>query len=101
MTFSLPSSSWLLKLPNITLDERNIIIHAKKSTLVHKQQPWKKKGDTTFDVTKGSYDGAETCELVGSFLPSQLQDLNIKVGLYSDDGLATNNTTSRVTENIN
>ena len=46
---------------NITMDERNIIIHAKKSTLIHKQQPWQKKGDTTFEVTMGSYDGAETC----------------------------------------
>ena len=85
---------------NITMDERNIIIHAKKSTLIHKQQPWQKKGDTTFDVTMGSYDGAETCELVGSFLLSQLQDLNINVGLFRDDGLATTNTTPRDTENI-
>ena len=41
-----------------------------KSTLRHKQQPWQKKGDTTFDITMGSYDGAETCDLVGSFLLS-------------------------------
>ena len=82
------------------MDERNIIIHAKKSTLIHKRQPWQKKGDTTFDVTMGSYDGAETCDLVGSFLLSQLQDLNINVGLYRDDGLATTNTTPRDTENI-
>ena len=69
------------------MDERNVIIHAKKSTFIHKQQPWQKKGDTTFDVTMGSYDGVETCELVGScFLLSQLQDLNINVGLYRDDG---------------
>ena len=47
----------------------------------------------------GSYDSAETCELVGSFLLSQLQDLNINVGLYRDDGLATN-ATPRDTENI-
>ena len=53
-----------------------------------------------FDVTMGSYDGAETCELVGSFLLSQLQDLNINLGLYRDDGLAITNATPRVTENI-
>lgn len=35
-----------------------------------------------------------------SFLLSQLQDLNINVGLYRDDGLATTNTTPRDTENI-
>ena len=48
----------------------------------------------------GSYDGAETCELVGSFLLSQLQDLNANVGLYRDDRLAITNTTPRDTENI-
>lgn len=47
-----------------------------------------------------SYDGAETCELVGNFLLSQLQNLNIKVGLYRDDGLATTDATPRDTENI-
>ena len=45
----------------------------------------------------GSYDGAE---LVGSFLPSQLKDLNINVGLYRDDGPAITNATPRDTENI-
>ncbi|PFX13341.1 Fibrillin-1 [Stylophora pistillata] len=36
----------------------------------------------------GSFDGAETCELMGSFFQSQLQHLNINVGLYRDDRLA-------------
>ena len=47
----------------------------------------------------GSFDGAETCELVGSFLLSQLQHLNINVGLYRDDGLAITNASPRDTEN--
>ncbi len=85
---------------NITKDEKDIIIHAKNSILIYDQQPWQKKGDTTFDVTMGSFDGAETCELVGSFLLSQLQHLNINVGLYRDDGLATVNASPRQTENI-
>ena len=43
-----------------------------------------------FDVTMGSFDGAEICDLVGLFL---LHDLTKKfgnkfVGLYRDDGLA-------------
>ena len=46
------------------------------------------------------HDGAETCELVGSFLLSQLQDLNANVRLYRDDGLAITNATPRETENI-
>ena len=58
---------------NIITEERNIIIHAKISILIHKHIPWQKKGNATFDVTMGSYDGAETSELVGSFLLSQLQ----------------------------
>ncbi|XP_048586236.1 uncharacterized protein LOC116612823 [Nematostella vectensis] len=61
----------------ITAEEKNIITHAKSSILVYNQTPWHKKGNSTFDVTMGSYDGAETCELVGNFLLSQLQDLNI------------------------
>ena len=85
---------------NITSEERNIIIHAKNSILVHKHQSWQKKGDTTFDVTMGSYDGAETCELVGSFLLSQLQNLDVNIGLYRDDGLAVTSATPRDTENI-
>ena len=48
----------------------------------------------------GSYDGAETRELVGRFLLSQLQDPNINVGIYRDDGLAITNATLRDTENI-
>ena len=85
---------------NITADERNIITHAKNSILIHKQQPWQKKGNTAFDVTMGSFDGAETCELVGTFLLSQLQHLDINVGLYRDDGLAITNASPRDTENI-
>ena len=48
----------------------------------------------------GCYDGAETCELVGNFLLSQIQKLNINIGLYRDDGLVISNTTPRDTENI-
>ena len=65
---------------------------------MHYRQRRQKKGDTTFDVTISSYDGAETCKLVGSFQLSQLQNLNIK--LYRDEGLATSNATPRDTENI-
>ena len=48
----------------------------------------------------GSYDGAETCELAGSFLLSQLQELNTNIGLYRDDGLVISDTTPRDTENF-
>ena len=47
----------------------------------------------------GSYDGAELCELVGSFRLSQLQKININIGLDRDDRLAISNTTPRDTVN--
>ena len=48
----------------------------------------------------GSYDGAESCEIVGLFLLSQLTSLNINVGIYRDDGLAAVAKTPRQTEII-
>ena len=56
-------------------------------------EPWVKKTSTNhFDVTNeltmGSYDGAETCQLVGAFL---LHQITVKYGntfgFYRDDGL--------------
>ena len=43
-----------------------------------------------FDVTMGSNDGAEICELVGLFLLSLIAEKYRKedTGLYRDDGLA-------------
>ena len=55
--------------------------------LFDRNTPWVKKGNKHFDVGMGSLDGAETCDLVGLFLLSKLQDLNIDLGLYRDDGL--------------
>ena len=47
----------------------------------------------------GSYDGAETCELVGLYILSELGSIkDINVGLYRDDGLATCNLGPRQTE---
>ena len=41
------------------------------------------------DINVGLYrdDGLAVCELVGLYLLSQLQRLDINVGLYRDDGL--------------
>jgi len=47
----------------------------------------------------GSYNGAETCELVGLFILSELSELNINIGLYRDDGLAACTGTPRQIEN--
>ena len=58
---------------------------------------WVKKGnDTLFDVTMGSFDGLEICELVGLYLLDKLSNLIVRenVGLYRDDGLAAINSSS-------
>ena len=51
---------------------------------------WIKKSGESFDVTMGSFDGAEVCQLVGLFLLQKLEKIIPKqdVGLYRDDGLA-------------
>ena len=68
-----------------------IIKHARKSLLFSKSDTWvKKDGDGLFDVTMGSFDGAEVCELVGLYLLHKLTSIIAMncVGLYRDDGLA-------------
>ena len=63
--------------------------------------PWQKKTtQTTFDVTMGSWDGAEICELIGLYLLFLLRDIDINVGLYRDDGLAFTDKTPRQCECI-
>ena len=68
-----------------------MISHARKSLLFRDGNAWvKKEGNPLFDVTMGSYDGAEVCELVGLYLLGKLATLigTKNVGLYRDDGLA-------------
>ena len=70
---------------------------ARKSLLFNKDETWVKKGDDTLlDVTIGSFDGAEICELVGLYLLDKLSSLigRKNVGLYRDDGLAAINSSS-------
>lgn len=76
----------------VTDEEVRVMKHARKSLLFSQNAEWIKKnsdGDL-FDVTMGSFDGAELCELVGLYLLSKLETLLGKsaVGLYRDDGLA-------------
>ena len=59
--------------------------------LFHDGNAWvRKEGNPLFDVTMGSYNGAEVCELVGLYLSGKLAPLigTKYVGLYRDDGLA-------------
>ena len=71
-------------------EDLQIIMQARKSLLYNDGIPWiKKDGSYTFDVTMGSFDGAEACGLVVIYLLSKLsEDLQItNVELYRDDGL--------------
>jgi hypothetical protein len=80
--------------------DHEIIAQTKKSLLHNQGQTWSKTNNPDFDVTMGSYDGAEVCELVGLFLLSELCTLKINIGLYRDDGLAVCKGSPRYIENI-
>ena len=61
----------------------------------------KKHSTAPFDVTMGSFDGAETCELVGSYLLNQLPEgIRKQIGLYRDDGLGALQHTPKEIEGI-
>ena len=53
----------------ISNDDRHIILQAKTSLLCSNGELWAKKTSSNlFDITMGSYDGVESCELVGAYL---------------------------------
>ena len=57
--------------------------------MYHNDDTWVKKDTRVeFDVTMGSYDGAEVCKIVGLFMLDMLSKLFEKnyIGLYRDDG---------------
>ena len=49
----------------------------------------KKTAEEKFDVPMGCYDGAEVCELVGTYILNKFKNVTNKgnIGLYCDDGL--------------
>ena len=74
---------------DISDDDKNIIMHCRKCLLFDESDIWCKKQQENFDVTMGSFDGAEICELVGLFLLNELEQKfpSTTIGLYRDDGL--------------
>ena len=86
----------------ITAKEKRIIIRTKNSLLFSETEAWcKKDSSSNFDVTMGSFDGAKTCELVGSYLLSYLPTAyRNDMGLYRDDGLSAFNVPPREIEKI-
>ena len=80
--------------PNLhtTIDDKDLclIMHCRKSLLFFGNETWKKKStESCFDVTMGSFDGAEICKLVGLYIQSNLKNILPKTnfGLYRVDGL--------------
>ena len=63
-------------------------------------EAWVKKGERSYDVSMGSWDGAETCDIVGLFLLSQLKHLPVSLGLYWDDGLGVSDLAPKENEAI-
>ena len=75
-----------------TIDDKDLrlIMHYRKSLLFFGNETWKKKStESCFDVTMGSFDGAEICELVGLYIQSNLENILPKTnfGLYRDERL--------------
>ena len=73
-----------------TEEEYSTIMHSRKRLLFQNSRPWAKKdGNGNFDVFIGCYDGAEACELEGSFILNQEGPVIDKndIGFDWDDGL--------------
>ena len=71
-------------------DNIRLIKHCRKSLLFSNNEVWKKKHtESCFDITIGSFDGPEVCELAGIYIICFLGKLINKndCGLNRDDGL--------------
>ena len=64
---------------DITSKDTEIVYQARKSLLFDEKKTWIKKQSGLFDVTMGAYDGAEVCELVGTYMFS-LSDFIVMTG---------------------
>ena len=74
------------------ISDKRIIVHARRTLLFDKETLWEKRNNSAqFDVSMGSYDGAEICDLVGLYMLHMLDQRfnnNKHTGLYRVDGLA-------------
>ena len=65
---------WASGLADISHEDISTIKHATKSLLFNNGKPWIKNNNSNlFDVTMGSYDGAEICELVRVVIDPHLE----------------------------
>ena len=89
---------WASEVVPISQEDRQLYHQTKDSLLFDRGTVWVKKGDKSFDVSMGSWDGAETCDLVGLFLLSQLKHLPVTIGLYRDDALGVSSLKAKENE---
>ena len=89
---------WANTITEISEDEIDTILQTKKALLFFDGQCWIKKGNSSFDVSMGSWDGAEVADLIGLYLLSQLEDVQCNLGLYRDDGLGVTSLCPRLAE---
>ena len=90
---------WASQYVDISEKDKITILAAKASLLYDLEKGvWKKKGDLDFDITMGSWDGAETCDICVLYLLSKVQHLPINIGAYRDDWLAVSSQTARQVE---
>ena len=93
------SIEWARNFVSISDEQENIMMEAKKSLVYKSGTTWCKKTNPEFDIAQGSFDGAETCELVGLFILKEIQNnLKINVGIYRDDGLSETSSSPRQVE---
>ena len=92
---------WALQYVTISNEDRKIILATKKNLPYSNGEAWTKKGEgESWDVTMGSWDGAEVCDLIGLYSLSKCQHLGLNVGLYRDDGLAECKKRPQQVENV-
>ena len=61
--------SYAKTITNIDDDQLSIIMQPREPLLFNNNQPWvKKTGEENFDVPIGCYNGAEVCELMGTYI---------------------------------
>ena len=82
--------NWAKQFTTVSEQDTHIIKHARKSLLFTNGKTWTKQNSiNSFDVTMGSYDGWEICELVGLFFLITLEKrFGYQIGLHRVDGLA-------------
>ena len=79
---------WARNYTEISDGDIELFYQTKKSLLYCDEEIWTKKENSDFDNAMGGYDSAELCDLVGLYLLSKINTLDIEAGLYRDDGLA-------------